>query len=97
MLAAATRNTGILLLLPLGVMYLQQAREPRIRADVAWLALVPLGLVGFFTYLHFHTGDAFASLEANRVIWGREIEPLGGAVAGSGGRRSQRRPDRLSG
>ena len=82
MLAAATRNTGVLLLLPLGVMYLQQARAPRMRPDVAWLALVPLGLAGFFTYLHFHTGDAFASLEANRVIWGREIEPLAGLWQG---------------
>ena len=88
MLASATRNTGVLLVLPLLVMYLQSPAEGprptrRVRPDIAWLALAPLGMVGFFTYLHFHTGDAFASLDATRSIWGRETEPLAGLWQGA--------------
>ena len=88
LLASATRNTGVLLLIPLVVMYLQEPREnrppgPRVRPDIAWLALVPLGLVGYFAYLHFHIGDAFASLHATSAIWGRETEPLAGLWQGA--------------
>ena len=88
MLASATRNTGVLLLLPLVVMYLHGPREnpapgPRIRPNFAWLALVPLGLAAFFVYLHFHTGDAFTSFTATKEIWGRETEPLAGLWQGA--------------
>src|SRR3954468_14840860 len=61
--AAATRSAGVLLLLPLAVLYLEQAgglrRDSlrRVRPDAAWLLLAPLGLAAYAGYLHLATGD----------------------------------------
>jgi hypothetical protein len=45
-LAAATRSSGVLLLLPLAWIY-----GRRLRPDVLWLALVPAGLAAYMAYL----------------------------------------------
>jgi Mannosyltransferase (PIG-V) len=45
-LAAATRSSGVLLLLPLAWMY-----GRRLRPDVLWLALIPIGLGAYLGYL----------------------------------------------
>jgi hypothetical protein len=77
-LASATRLAGVFLLAPLGVLYWQAyktsaGREKRftqsIRANVAALLLVPLGLFAFMFYLKSITGDAFAFAHI-QVAWG---------------------------
>ncbi len=62
-LAALTRAPGILLVLPLVVLYVQ--REG-LRPTRAWmpLALAPLALGGFFAYLWWLTGDPLAPFTA---------------------------------
>ena len=47
--AAATRVTGILLALPLTIIYLQERRRPD--RGVAWLLLVPAGLAAYLGFL----------------------------------------------
>jgi hypothetical protein len=60
-LAAATRSAGLVLLVPLALLWLdaRRAREAR-TADVLWLALVPAGLGAFCAYLALtgHPADA---------------------------------------
>lgn len=72
LLASATRTAGVLLIVPLALIYLYgpRARGPtRVRAgtlaprhpvrwDAAWIALVPLGLVAFLGYLGFEHGES---------------------------------------
>ena len=58
--ATATRFAGILLVPLLVILFFQ--RDDRPRARVAWVALVPAGLVAFMWHLHRVTGDAFAFL-----------------------------------
>lgn len=95
-LAAATRVPGLLLVVPVAMLYLygpRADREPvaarglrprhRIGPDAAWILLAPLGLVAFSVYLHFALGDGFAWQGAQQ-LWGREtIDPLSGAWAGT--------------
>src|SRR3954469_5067688 len=69
-LAAATRNTGVLLLVPLLLL-------PRVRGrDALWLALVPAGLATVLGYWASR-GDALAPMHAQRQYWGRSFDPLG--------------------
>src|SRR4051794_12732755 len=62
--AAATRSAGVLLLVPLLVLYLWGPRgdragpgRHRLRLDAAWLLLAPLGLAAFALYLQLAHGD----------------------------------------
>jgi Mannosyltransferase (PIG-V) len=86
-LAAATRSSGLVLALPALVIYLYGPREDRppdfsrarrfarryrLRADVLWLALVPVGLGLYMTYLALAGGDALAPFHAQDV-WGRHF------------------------
>lgn len=94
-LASATRVPGLLLIVPVVLLYLygpRADREPaaarglrpryRIGPDAAWILLAPLGLLAFSAYLHFALGDGFAWQSAQQ-LWGREtIDPLSGAWAG---------------
>ena len=66
--ASATRLAGILLVPLLVILFFQ--RDDRPRARVAWVALVPAGLVAFMWHLHRVTGDAFAFLHV-QSRWGR--------------------------
>jgi mannosyltransferase PIG-V len=72
-LGAATRSAGVLLVVPLAVMWLTSPdrRERRVR-DAAWIALVPVGLAGFCAALAVGGGDAFAPLHA-QDIWYRHF------------------------
>src|SRR3954453_17035785 len=55
-LGAATRSAGVLLVVPLAVLWLARGeRRPR---DAAWIAVVPLGLVAFCAALAAGGGDA---------------------------------------
>ena len=78
-LGSATRNTGVLLVLALAVLYLYGPREDRprdapdatglrpryrLRPDALWLGLVPLGLAAYLIYMQAHFGDWLAPLHA---------------------------------
>lgn len=79
-LAALTRNSGVLLLLPLGLLFLQQ--EPRWRNPrILWLALVPLGLALYLGWSAVALGDAFAPYHAQE-LWMRHFVPLGAVTGG---------------
>lgn len=70
-LASATRVNGIFLLPALLLLYFQQRRSIRPRADILGLFLIPLGLIAFMLYLHFQTGNALAFKDA-LALWGRQ-------------------------
>ncbi len=88
-LAAATRSTGLVLLLPALMIYLYGPREDRpadfaraaagrlraryrVRRDILWLGIMPLGVVAYGAYLALAGGDALAPLRAQNV-WGRHF------------------------
>jgi hypothetical protein len=69
-LGAATRSAGVLLIVPLAVLWLARGeRRPR---DAAWIAVVPLGLVVFCAALAAGGGDALAPFHA-QDIWFRHF------------------------
>jgi hypothetical protein len=82
-LAAATRSGGVLLLLALAWPYLWRARgQPRrtLGRSVAWLALVPAGLLAYMGYLALVHHAPLAAFQAE-AEWGRHFAgPLGGLV-----------------
>lgn len=97
-LAAATRSAGVLVLVPLVVMYLYgpragSGRAPsagwwrprwRVSRSALWLALVPLGMVSFLVYLGITHGQPFATFSAE-AYWGRHFAgPFGGLVQAIG-------------
>jgi len=90
-LAAASRNTGGLVLLPLVLLYFRGPRSDRTdeppawrwvrhrpRPDVLWLALVPLGLIAYFAYLGIAHGDALGAIHAEKIGWNRSFQFLQG-------------------
>jgi hypothetical protein len=93
-LAAATRSNGFLVLIPLVILYLYGPRldatskpaqrlRPRypVRADFAWLALVPAGVGAYLVYLGITMGDPMAAFTAQSE-WARSFVPLGGITLG---------------
>jgi hypothetical protein len=69
-LGAATRSAGVLLVVPLAILWLARGeRRPR---DAAWIALVPAGLAGFCATLALGGGDALAPFHA-QDIWFRHF------------------------
>jgi hypothetical protein len=94
-LASATRVPGLLLVVPVLLLYLygpRADREPdsdarrrpryRVRPDLAWLLPAPLGLAAFSAYLHLTVGDGLAWSDA-QTLFGRDtIDPFSGAWAG---------------
>jgi hypothetical protein len=71
--ASATRSAGVLLLLPLLVLFLRgpHVRPPR-RRDAAWLALAPAGLLAYAAYLWATHGDPLAFSSA-QDLWSRHF------------------------
>lgn len=67
--ASATRNTGVLLVVPLAILYFHQRDRP-VRADLAWLALVPLGLIAYTAYQAIEWDDALATWHV-QTYWSR--------------------------
>ena len=91
--AAATRNSGVLLMLPLALIW-WSSRERRPR-DGAWILLAPLGLAAFALYLGVAEGDALRFVHAHEA-WYRELKgPLAGAWDGLVAALRRRAPDRL--
>ena len=73
-LLALTRPLGVLFLVPLAWMYLEAAEFDvrRLRADAAWLALIPCGLALYAAYCWRLTGDTFAIFHVQSG-WGRSL------------------------
>lgn len=86
-LAALTRSAGVVLLVPLLVLYLWDTGSPmrrprRPRPDVLWLALVPCGLGAYCAYLGLSGGDALAPFHAQEVWFRSFAGPFVGAWDG---------------
>jgi hypothetical protein len=79
-LASATRSAGLLLLLPLALIW--WSSRPRRPRDAAWLALAPVGVAAYAAWLGFVEGDALRFLDVQEA-WSRELTvPLAGAWDG---------------
>jgi hypothetical protein len=78
--AATTRSAGLLLLVPLAMLWWSsRARRPR---DLAWLLLAPLGVAAYAAWLGLAEGDALRFLDVQDA-WSRElVVPLTGALDG---------------
>jgi hypothetical protein len=86
-LAGATRSAGVVLALPVLMLYLYGPREDRVpdfaqirrfapryrlRSDALWLGLVPAGLAAYMAYLALSGGDALMPFHAQGV-WDRRF------------------------
>jgi hypothetical protein len=85
--AAATRNLGVLLVLPLVVEAFQRWREERaprrLVTSVAWSALVVIVLAAYLAFWRALSGDALAPLH-QQATWQREASfPLATVVRGT--------------
>ena len=79
-LASATRSAGLLLLLPLALIWWDS--RPRRARDAAWLALAPVGIAAYAAGLGIAEGDPFRFLDVQDA-WMRELTvPLAGAWDG---------------
>ena len=87
-LASATRSAGIVLIVPLLILWWQGARRSR---DLAWIGLAPLGLFAYSVYLSLSVGDGFAYLHLQETWFRSFAGPFGaipdGAVAAWDGLR----------
>lgn len=98
-LAAATRNVGVFLLLPLAHEWLRGAGEYRWRG--AYLGLVPAGLFAYMGYLWWRFGEPLL-FYTDQSQWGREATGPLASLGGSFGRafeevRLLARPESLPG
>lgn len=88
MLAATTRSAGVLLLVPLAMIYLWDAARPRLatrrplRPDALWLALVPLGLAAYCALLALGGHDPLSPFRAQEVWFRSFAGPFVGAWDG---------------
>ena len=88
MLAATTRSAGVLLLVPLAMIYLWDVARPSLRArrplrpDALWLALVPLGLALYCGLLALGGHDPLAPFRAQEVWFRSFAGPFVGAWDG---------------
>jgi hypothetical protein len=71
-LAAATRNFGVLLLIPLGYEWLRSRREFGWRG-ASQLGIVPAGLLGYMAFLWGRFGDPLVSFRQQNAHWDREL------------------------
>jgi hypothetical protein len=87
-LASATRSAGIVLVVPLVILWWRSGRRP---GDLAWLALAPAGIAAYSVYLALAVGDGFAYLHLQEVWFRSFAGPFGavpdGAVAAWDGLR----------
>jgi hypothetical protein len=79
-LASATRSAGLLLLIPLVMIW--WGTRPRRAGDVAWLLLAPVGIAAYAAWLGLVEGDALRFLDVQEA-WSRHLAvPLAGAWDG---------------
>lgn len=96
-LASGTRAIGVVLIVPLVLLYLYGPREDaeprsarrlmpryRLRTDALWLALAPSGLAAYCLYLKWKFDDAFAWETQERISFSRvRSDPLATAWDGA--------------
>ena len=91
-LAAATRNVGVMLLVPLVILYFWGPREDRpgergrfpLRLDALWLALVPIGCAAVALLMWDRFDDPFTAWTSQESYFGREFKgPFSGVVLGA--------------
>jgi hypothetical protein len=82
-LASGTRSAGIVLVVPLLILWWQSAPRPRRARDLGWIALAPLGLALYTLYLALSLGDGFAYLHLQDVWFRSFAGPFGGAWDGA--------------
>jgi Mannosyltransferase (PIG-V) len=83
-LAAATRSSGLVLLLPLALLWwAPPARRQRDARDLTWLALVPAGLGAYCLFLWLDGGDPSAPFAAQEVWYRSFAGPFGGVWDGA--------------
>jgi hypothetical protein len=80
-LASASRSAGIVLVVPLLILWWQS--RPRRLRDLGWIALAPLGLGAYSLYLAVTMGDGFAYLHLQQVWFRSFAGPFGGVVDGA--------------
>lgn len=74
-LAAFTRVNGALLIFPLAVeAYVGFRVDRRVRVAWAWLALAPLGSVGYLAVNQLVAGDAFRFVALDRIYWEKSLD-----------------------
>lgn len=73
-LAGATRNTGLLLVVPAVLLHVR-AHGWRVRPALAWLALAPAGALAYMLHLELVLGDPLAWSSA-QAVFGRESYAL---------------------
>lgn len=79
-LLSLTRNIGVVIILPLLYEYLKERnfRIKKIKPDIVFLLLIPLGLFVFAVYNYFSTGDFLFFLHTQQIGWGTTFRnPLG--------------------
>ncbi|HWF72034.1 MAG TPA: mannosyltransferase family protein [Solirubrobacteraceae bacterium] len=100
-LGAAERNSGVVLVVPLVLLFLYGPRADRppapgpgggwrrllpryrIEPQIAWIALVPIGLLAYFVYLALAVGDGLAPLHAQTLWFHHFAGPFGGVWDGA--------------
>ena len=82
MCATASRVSGIALLLPLAIEYMQQRRFRWVdmRRDALWLLLVPAGLAFYLWLNYYYFGDPLKFLEFQRNHWYRYLRSPAAAI-----------------
>jgi hypothetical protein len=70
--AAATRNLGVVLILPLFFEWLRYRREFGVRG-LAGIAMIPAGFLGYAGFLWARFGDPLVSARQQDEHWGREL------------------------
>ena len=92
--AAATRNVGVMLLVPLLILYFLGPREDRpperagriryrARPDLLWLGLVPVGCAAVALYMNHRFGDPLTAWTSQESYFGRHFEgPFSGLWLG---------------
>ena len=102
-LGAVERNSGVVLVVPLAIMFLYGPRADRpaavrggaaprwrrllpryaIEPQIAWIALVPVGMFAYFGYLALSIGDGLAPLHAQTLWFHHFAGPFGGVLSGT--------------
>jgi hypothetical protein len=95
--ASASRNTGVLLVVPIVVLYLYGPRADRppgprrrrwlpahrVEPSLAWVLLVPVGLGAYILFLALSTGHGLAPFTAENAWYHHFAGPLGGVWDGA--------------
>jgi Mannosyltransferase (PIG-V) len=103
-LGAAERNSGVVLVVPLALLFLYGPRADRprglpppwpgggwrrllpryrIEPQIAWIALVPVGLIAYLVYLALSLGDGLAPFHAQTLWFHHFAGPFGGVWDGA--------------